>query len=373
MNAENLSILFRNYIDKFDFLNQKPDPNESYKWTAIEQVQKCWDLSADNLAEMIKAAFSASYNLINNRIVQPVSGLVALAKVEPDAVRLELEKLLMADDGDIDARQGRILDFVDACNGMLEKHHKGKWKYAQDVRSTIAYLAMIKPSENYLFKAMTAHYFAKYMEFGGDIGAGQTFKLRNYYAMCDQLVMAIEQNPELLMVDAGRKPTWKDPSHHVLAYDLIYCFGVHGLKNGMQEPIISKAHKSKSASVQQHAYRKEIAEKLQREIDEIQDQIDTLIQEIDKFPAHDFTGKAIKTKAFGTVEIICHEGRYLTFLSGGKERRFLLPGCVAEGFLIPEDQNIIQRYTAEKSLMEKIDQLEKQQHTKVIELRKYQD
>ena len=170
MNANQIQRLFENYIASFDMING-PEHNETYKWHAIGRVQERWDLSADNISEMVKQSFSLSYNLINNRIVQPVSGIVQLAKVEPEAVRHAFEALLASTD-DAGRKQSQIEAFVDTTNALLDRHFPGKWKYAQDVRAVIAYLAMIKPAENYLFKSKTAHYFARYMDYSNDIGYG---------------------------------------------------------------------------------------------------------------------------------------------------------------------------------------------------------
>ena len=311
MNKDNLNILFRNYIAHFDELNEPTVNNESYKWRAIGQVQKYWDLSEEDLAEMIKRAFALSYNLINNRIVQPVSGLVALARIEPDTVRNALSALLV-DTEDIDQKQVQALTFVDTVNALLEKHFPGKWKYTQDMRTAIAYLSMIKPAQNYMFKSTPAHYFAKYMGYVNDIGAGQTFKLRHYYAMCDELVDYIKATPELLEIDATRSCPWKDTSYHVLAYDLIYCLEVYGLIDGMHEPPSAKASNS-----QQTAYRSQRAAELQAETNKLQDQIDLLQSQLNALPNCDLAGKTMKTKAFGTIMITRQENQFLFFEAGG--------------------------------------------------------
>ena len=367
MNKDNLNALFRNYIARFDELNEPVVNNETYKWRAIEQVQKCWDLSADDLSEMIKRSFSLSYNLINNRIVQPATGLSVLAHIEQDAVRNALS-MLLTDTEDVDQKQDQALNFVVAINALLEKHFPGKWKYTQDMRSAIAYLSMIKPAQNYMFKSTPAHYFARYMGYINDIGAGQTFKLRYYYAMCDELVEHIKATPELLEIDASRPCAWKDPSYHVLAYDLIYCLEVYGLVDGMREPPLS----TKASNSQQTAFRIQKAAELQAETEKLQDQIDLLRNQLNDLSDCDLTGKTMKTKAFGTVTISRHDDHSLFFVAGGKERQFLLPDCISKGFLIPDEQSIRDRYNTESSLQQQIGVLEREQRTLNRELAIYQ-
>ena len=275
MNRENLDRLARNYIDNLNTLNNS-EHDEKYTWVAIEEVQKHWDLSASSLAEMIKQSFSLSYNLINNRIVQPASGLVAISRVEPENV-LSALTVLLSDTSDTDQKQDQITSFVDSINSLLKKHFPGKWKYEQHVRDAICYLAMIKPTENFFFKSTPAHEFARYMEFGGDIGYGQTFKLRNYYTMCYELVDYIKSNPELVQANQYRPVNWKDSSFHVFAYDLIYCFSVYKLNDGMKEPIPL----GKPTTLQQRRYREQQADELQKQLDDLQEQIDKLQQDID--------------------------------------------------------------------------------------------
>jgi len=373
MNQENISALFRNYIEHFAELNN-PEHAEFFKWKVIGDVQHHWNLEAENFSEMFAKAFGDSSVLINNRIVQPTQGILMLTnpsgenKVDETEKVREAFRLLLSDDhGDLDARQAHILEFVDTCNALLEKHYPGKWKGMQDFRSALSYLAMIKPFENYLFKSTPAHVFAQYMSYPNDIGSGKTFKLKNYYDMCDQLVALVENSKELLAIDAARESRWKDPSHHVLAYDLIYCMNAYELMDGMIRPPL----KPTTSSAQQKAYREELAASIQKEIDALQDQIDELNQKIDELPTVLLEGQTVKTKAFGSVVITRREGRYLCFEAAGTERHFALPDCVANGFLIPGDSAVIDRCKQEQLLHKQIAMLEKQQKMKVFELRSY--
>lgn len=84
--------------------------------------------------------------------------------------------------------------------------------------------------------------------------------------------------------------------------------------------------------------------------------------ELAALPIYDFAGKEMDTKAFGRVTILRQEGNYLTFEAGGRERTLALPGCVVQGFLIPDDPWIIEN-------CKKCQELEMQ----LAELRKLRD
>ena len=368
MNQEKLELLFRNYIRNFDFINDPDTHFEKYKWIAVGQVQKCWDLAARDLPGMIKAAFSESYNLINNRIVQPVNGLINAAKRESEKVRKALDNLLEETD-DVDEIQEKIQTFVDEINAILEKYYPSSWKYAQDTRSAIMYLAMIEPSRNYMFKSTPAHTFARWMEYEPDIGSGVTFRLKHYYRMCDELVAAIKECPELLMKDADRATEYRDKSYHLLAYDLIYCFGVY---KELRADIRESAPKTKSSpGKQSEPERINYAEAIQAELNDLQDKIDFIEKEISEMPEIVLAGASVNTKAYGEVTIDTQNGNYISFTAEGKERSFVLPDCIAKGFIIPKDEALI---TVCKEMSEKrkeIEKLNQLQRLRNIELKKY--
>ena len=80
----------------------------------------------------------------------------------------------------------------------------------------------------------------------------------------------------------------------------------------------------------------------------------------------------MKTKAFGTVSIIRQQGSSLYFSAGGKEREFILPDCISNGFLIPEDSVVKERYNTEALLLQQLEVLDRQQRILNFELKKYQ-
>ena len=113
------------------------------------------------------------------------------------------------------------------------------------------------------------------------------------------------------------------------------------------EAVVKQIRADKAASAQQQR-------------DEIQNQIDELQAEIDALPTLSFVGMPFRTKAFGTVTILRHEGSYLFFEASGKEKKFVLPGCIAQGFLVPEDPAVIEAFRRNDELHNRITELQKQ-------------
>lgn len=88
-------------------------------------------------------------------------------------------------------------------------------------------------------------------------------------------------------------------------------------------------------------------------------EIKTIEDELAALPDYDFTGMELSTRAFGRVTIKRQEGEYLFFDARGTEKVFSLPGCIVQGFLIPDDAQVIEDYKRRESLQNKLRGLKK--------------
>lgn len=77
-------------------------------------------------------------------------------------------------------------------------------------------------------------------------------------------------------------------------------------------------------------------------------------------PDYDFTGMEMGTKSFGRVKILSHEGDKLKFEARGAIKIFMLPTCIVQGFLIPDDPAVLENYKRRQELQEKLKALEKE-------------
>ena len=241
MNNGRLNEIIDNYIEQFPMTTNK-DCDELYKWVAAAVWRNNWNIDADDFAGMLKASATESSNLIDNRFVQPSSGLIQLCLVNggkyAEAVREQFRALLDCS-GDIDDRQTRMESFMESVNAMIEEAYPGSWKYPQDMKTVSDYLGMIDPSADYFFKSTEARRFANYVEFGDEIGAGKSFSLKNYYRMCGQIVDGIRQREDLcnMVQNALREKALEcgtpevetvDAEFHILAFDIMYCTNAYG-------------------------------------------------------------------------------------------------------------------------------------------------
>ena len=202
MNTDRLNGIVNKYIAKADVINGF-DNFEDSKWLALTNFQERFDIDAPDFAAMFKNAVSGSLRVIEDRTAQPTLGILEIAEHEPETAR-ELFKELFADDkGDIKARQVRINKFTDSANELLEKYAPGKWKLKQEFRSTLCFLALMKPAENYFYRAARSHAFLRYLEFD-EIGTGEDFDLEKYYEYCDTVRGELKKNEELMQLDSSR-------------------------------------------------------------------------------------------------------------------------------------------------------------------------
>ncbi|MCD8347119.1 MAG: hypothetical protein LUD16_04025 [Lachnospiraceae bacterium] len=208
MNNENLSSVFEQYINRFDDLNALDSHDEGYKWRVESHFVKYWDIDADDFASMFKTAMEevGKTNLIDNKSVHPIGGIRMLLKQDSEVefVRQCFRELFSDDGGDLVARQGRILSFMDKINSRIKNYESGSWKYPQKINDVIYYLNLWRPWENYIFKSTEATNWANCIEFGDDFGSGADFSLEKYYHMCDELLDAVQSNEAIMKLHAER-------------------------------------------------------------------------------------------------------------------------------------------------------------------------
>ncbi|MBQ2675090.1 MAG: NADAR family protein [Prevotella sp.] len=97
----------------------------------------------------------------------------------------------------------------------------------------------------------------------------------------------------------------------------------------------------------------------QQEKESVETERRALQEQLNALPEYDFTGMVFSTRAFGKVTIKQQEENYLVFNARGAEKKFALPGCIVQGFLIPDDQSIVDNYKRRQELLEQLKVLEK--------------
>ncbi|MBE5851159.1 MAG: hypothetical protein E7298_13670 [Lachnospiraceae bacterium] len=346
MNKTVFKEIFDNYKGKYDFLNDPDGRNEIYKWPAVRCCIDNWEIDADDFLDMFKRSMRLSQNIIENRYKHPINGIVFLCEQgKTDQVREAFRKLL-SDEEDIRKVQSNADTFQDEINAMLGEIAPEKWSYEQDRRDPLMYLAFIRPGSCYMFKAESARVFANYVEFGDDIGSGQTFRLDNYYRLCDEVLAEVEDDVEFVeMLDdkltmAAEKNDMDAADLQdipgklkIVVYDIMYCANSAWLYEGMPEPVKKGSKQDKERT--RHKRIEEIHDQLDKENAEL----DALLKDVPEYP--DLVGAELTNIRYGKGIVKSQAGHYLHIEYNGDEKTFPLPDCITKGYLKGADDSVV--------------------------------
>ena len=343
MYKKNLDKIIEQYISSFDFLNRPENEggnDEGYKWRVISSFKKHWDIDASDFGTMFQKSMAdiAKTNLINNSMVQPITGLINIAKTAEGAefLRAQFNNLFAEDNGDLESRGDRVNAFMESINSKVDSDFNGYWKFQQPRNAVIFYLNLWRPEDNYLFKATEAKEWADCIEFADDFGSGASFSLSKYYKMCDELRIALDDYPELIELNKERvakEAVGFDDNNHLLAFDIIYCS--HYMSFYKECPSLGTSTKERIKI----ARRREQEERIEREIQEKSSAIIELESQLKPVP--DLTGCEVTHKLFGSGIVKAHKGNYLSVIFVSKEAKFD-ESAILKGFLMVNDMDSTQ-------------------------------
>ena len=139
--------------------------NESFKWIAVENFQKEWDIDTLDFSEMLKKSLKGLYTLVYNGNGSPVEMICQFAKEEPDKVR-NLFKDLYDEDENLTIT-AKIKNFIDVCDTWIDEKNSTTGKqdgHKQDNNVVSLYLWLRYPDKYYLYKSTVVTDFAKYIK-----------------------------------------------------------------------------------------------------------------------------------------------------------------------------------------------------------------
>lgn len=349
MNTKNLNKVFEHYIEKFEWLNQKPEPDESYKWVAVQDFQNAFDLDVpeDEFATMLYNAWKASANLIDSNQQQPFYALVEYARREPERVRAMFENLYAEDGGDLGLRQEKIKNFLDDADELLQKYFPTSHLYINSQRSVMALLWFYDPNTYYYYKATEAKYLADCVEFYDEWGTYTDFKLDVFHRFCDEIVEQMKNHAALMETHKSRfeskEAMHKDENLHILVVDIIFCAKRYGLYDGI--PIKDSSAPAKRLYLERKAKAAELYEAVQSAEKNV-----TLLEEARTvFVELVQSGASISHKAFGAAELVEYaNGNVLLFFPHRNEqKKFGLLQSLVGGFIkidTPNFNDLVEKY-----------------------------
>ncbi len=338
MNNDRIKVLATLYMNRYhELIEKKNDVRD--KWAAVGACIRKWNPGAEDFGSMFRDAMSKADFLLNHGEVNQTGGICALCEHgRTEEVREAFLDLLEKDGGEINARQGRVRDFTNKINVMLEEEFPDKWEMRQRIRTVIKYLGLIRPEENYMLRASAAAAFAGYVDFDDEIGYDKTLKLANYYRMCDDTAEYLQTRSDLLdMVGRSMKEKGQEAAEafdfdtklHILTYDLIdsaYRFDFYSA------PVANR--KSKISTVAQRKIdRMKSAAQLIDERENIVDRFDQVatVEKMARIP--EMQGQKVHHVSYGDGTVSEQDGRYLMVLFPIGMKKFALPGAVVKGYL----------------------------------------
>lgn len=362
MNAENLKTLLDRYEENFELINNKEN-EEIFKWRAVRCFQEIWfspDAEDISFSERFKAATKECSVLLDNGQVSPTNGIVKMAEQEPEEVeRLFVDVLFADDQGDLQVRQDHVDEFLDGIEAVRQRCFPSYWKYGQDRHCAFTYLALYAPEENYIYKYSEAEEFAKHIEYGIDIGSGQSFKLDAYYGMCDLVVSALREHATLLEKHWAicDDSCYRDNSLHLLAFDVIYCSRAYNFYHGIS--YIPKGQNTKAYTKEQLRL-KEKAEALAK-IAEIEAQIQAKDIELDQYRGISLLNVQVTHKQYGIGVVIAQNDNTIKVrFPDDLEKSFMIHAKFAARPTFEDDEQVVSAFTEFDRLVKEIQMLQKQ-------------
>ena len=206
---EKIQALISNYIR---FLQEKPsNPDEVYKWQAIEHFEQHWDINAPDFYEMFKEAFRKKDNLVDYR---PFGILEALGENYPTKLKELLGIVYGADD--FYNKLGKCRTFTENVIDDLKEKSNTNFSTKIDER-TLSFLLTLKFPNEYTFYKRDI--YTKLCEYLGEVSR----KERKYEHFIELLteITTYFNNPELKQLTSNFIPQGFDEPL-LLAQDIVY-------------------------------------------------------------------------------------------------------------------------------------------------------
>lgn len=188
-NVENLNKVLKTYKKSFNIWF----PDEVYKWKASKTFIQNWNLSSDDMLEMITRSFSDSGNLLSSNMYFPLGMLKGFIEKEPDTVKNMFNSLY---DESIDLSM-RIKSFINSSNELLNKYWDSGKNHYQDLHAISVYLAFKYPNKYYIYKPSVGKKICKF--FDCDINSEDRVQVYiNYVNVCNIVRQLIKQDQSLI-------------------------------------------------------------------------------------------------------------------------------------------------------------------------------
>lgn len=198
---------------------------EVYKWDAVWNFQKNWDIDAPDFGEMFDRSLQPpNRNLWAGMHFLPRTIILEFCDDHAEEIRgmfrlLYDESLPLVD---------RLSGFKNEADRILVKTIPDKsWSNYQDKRAIVLYLALRYPEKYCLYKSEMFHKFCAetgFMEVPKRVSRTDFSDVLQYQQMCDEINRILVSDEELLRLHKTRLPekAYQETSFKMLTQDFIY-------------------------------------------------------------------------------------------------------------------------------------------------------
>lgn len=354
MNKENLHELIKRYEVNFDRINSA-EHDEIFKWKVVKCFRDVWFGEAYkelSFAKRFHLATKDSSVLINNSMISPTNGVVKLAEEYPAEVETLFAETLFSGETDPVIVQAQMDRFLEEMERMRQQKLPSYYRYKQERHAASCYLAFFHPEVHYIYRYSEAEEFAKYIEFGKNLGAGADFSLPNYYEMADLVVEALKEHPSLIerhekfIEDAPKY--YRDKSLHLMAFDLMYCCRCYNFYTGLSH---ATKKESLKAYTQQQARQKEEQERLAR-IQQAEDELHALDVELEQYDDISLLDVEVTLSKAGTGIIVFHDHNMIKAQFPEGVKTFILHKKYPMRTAFENDEAVVDAYTRYAQLLD---------------------
>lgn len=359
MNTENLHELIDRYEQNYHTVNSA-EHNEIFKWKAVKKFHDVWysDTAATmTFSELFSEAKKECSILIDNSQVAPTNGIVKLAEVCPQEVVSLFRDVLFAEADDAAQVQNNMEAFLEGIEKIRAREMPQYWKYKQDRHAASCYLAFIAPEKHFIYRYSEAEEFAKYIEFGKDIGSGEDFRLEHYYEMAEIVVAALKDKRHEHLIElyheliGGNDSYYQDESLHLMAFDLMYCCRTYNFYAGLTHAL--KKDSIKAYKLEQ--LREEERKQKEAAIAALQDEIRDLEMHIEQFAEISLIGVEVTQNQYGKGVVIKQNNNMVTIRFAEVEKTFMLGNKFPGRPHFENDEEIVDMFTEYAALATKLD------------------
>ena len=340
-----------------DFAELSQTSGEGSLWQAIDTFGAEWDIEASDFPAMFARAMQGAADQLDNPAVQPVAGLklLMMRDSEVELVRECFRWLYNDEDDDLKKRRGRAEMFADQITGRFRRCFPRMNKYTMTPAHAVYFLNLWMPEENFFYIPAEAKAWADFMEYPAEFGNGASLDLAAYYAMCEDLVTALADYPDLIAQHKERLRTHLGGINdrlHLLAYDILHAAYQRGYyPKGFSRNATAK---ERAKAVKEKQTRAELCLQIAEKEQEL--------QELQAAPVAlpDLTGCRIVHKMFGAGTVLPGEGQFMVIDFNGTQKKFSYTASLSSGYLTAEDDSVMQQMQDYQNYGKTCDALQKE-------------